>query len=173
MWRGIYITTAVTIISALCIRWVASRRPALADAQGWSVIRPGPAVYGLSVAATAFSLLLFYVWLFVGSSLPDANEQMLACLLTAIGFMAIAFWLLMSGSWRTVRWKDRRLEIVPFIGRPRIYKFEEIQSITCRPRPAEFVLHFGDRQVVKLSVLMNGTRELLEDLGNPVVDYES
>lgn len=143
-----------------------------ANRQGWFVISKGPAVYALAAATTALSLLLFYVWLFVGSSLPDANEQMLACVLTAAAFMIISILLLLSSMWRKVRWKHQSLEVAPMIGRAHRYKFDELQSVTCRLKAAEFLLRFDGGRPVKLSVMMKGTRELLEDLGNPMVDYE-
>ena len=68
--------------------------------------------------------------------------------------------------------KDQSLEVAPMIGRPHRYKFNELQSVTCRLNAAEFLLRFDGGRPVKLSVMMNGTRELLEDLGNPMVDYE-
>jgi len=172
MWHGLYIVAALAIVSVLAVRWAASRRPIVADPQGWFVIRVGPGVYALTAATTAFSLLLFYIWLFVGTSLPNADEEMLACVLTAAGFMIISVLLLMSGTWRKVRWKDQSLEVAPMIGRPHRYKFNELQSVTCRLNAAEFLLRFDGGRPVKLSVMMNGTRELLEDLGNPMVDYE-
>ncbi len=141
------------------------------DEEGWSSITLGPWGYGAATGAAAFSLLLFYVWLFVGSSRADAAIQMLICLLLSLAFLAISLFTLVSARWRRVQWRDGILRVTPLMGREQVYRLDELQSVDVRHATHDLVLRFGERRKVEISISMTGLRELLLSLGNRPVRH--
>ena len=159
-----YIAASITLLLALCIRWSRSKK-VQRDEQGWSSISLGPSGYGAATGAAAFSLVLFYVWLFVGSARHDAASQMLYCLLTALASLILSLSILVSARWRRVQWRDRTLRVTPLLGKKAFYSFDELQSVAIRGTTLD--LHFGGCRKVRISAIMTGLRELLLGLGNP------
>ena len=159
-----FILVSAAIMAPLLGGWVASLQPSQPDNEGWSRLRPSATVYGVLVSAAAFSLLLFYVRLFVGSSLPDADDQMFACLLTALGFMTLTLLLAYNAFWRSVEWRGNTLRVRPLLGSPLRLGFDELRGVVHRSYVGTLDLHFANGQVVKLSIMMTGTVELLNSL---------
>jgi hypothetical protein len=124
-----------------------------------------------ATGAAAFSLVLFYVWLFVGPSLDHPATEMLYCLLTALACLMLSLLILLSPRWRRVQWRDGVVRVTPLLGNVALYRFDELQSVAVRDKTLDFVLHFGARRRVKISVVMTGLRELLLSLGNPPVSH--
>jgi hypothetical protein len=168
MLRAAYIAGSIIVLVALCLRWSRSKTVQV-DEQGWSSVTLGPWGYQAATGAAAFSLVLFYVWLFVGSSRADADTEMLSCLLAAVGSLAISIFILLSAHWRRVQWRDGILRVTPLLGSKAIYRLEELQYVIVRSTTLDFILHFGERRKVKISVIMTGLRELLISLGDPPV----
>ncbi len=163
-----YVAASMSVLFALCLRWSRSKEVQM-DEQGWSSITLGPWGYAVATGAAAFSLVLFYIWLFVGSSRADAATQMLACLLLALAFLTVSLLTLMSARWRRVQWRDGTLRVTSLLGRETVYRIDELQSVDLRDATLEFVLRFGERRKVTISIIMIGLRELLISLGNPPV----
>jgi hypothetical protein len=170
MLRVAYIAASITVLFVLCLRWSRSKKVQM-DGQGWSSITLGPMGYGSATGTAAFSLILFYVWLFVGSSRADPDKEMLYCLLTALASLTISLSILLSARWRRVQWRDGILRVTPILGDAAVYRFDELQSVAVRDRARDFVLHFGERRKLKISIAMTGLRELLLSLGNPPVSH--
>lgn len=76
----------IGVISALLVftltTWGSKSPP---DQQGWRILKPG-ATYSFAIGGgILFTFFLTYIWLFVGSSRPDAESQ-----------MRILFWLIIA-----------------------------------------------------------------------------
>ncbi|MBU2134924.1 MAG: hypothetical protein KKA45_01875 [Alphaproteobacteria bacterium] len=54
---------------------------------------------GAALLAFSFSALCFYVYFFVGSSAPDADEQMRACLQVAVALLLGGVLVLLTSYW--------------------------------------------------------------------------
>jgi len=167
----LFIVVAIAIMALLLWGWVLSMGPFQANQEGWNILRPSPSLYMVLAGAAAFSLLLIYVRLFVGSARPDADEQMLFCLLTAAGFIFLACILAYQMFWKSVQWKGRALRTIPILGSPGQFNLDDLEWVGCRTKAGMFDLHFRTGNVVKVSVMMKGTRELLDSLGTVSVRY--
>jgi hypothetical protein len=159
-----FILVSAAIMAPLLVGWAASLQLSAPDHEGWYRLRPLPTVYAVLLGAAAFSLLLFFVRFFVGSSLPDADDQMFACFLTALGFMILALLLAYNAFWRSVEWKGTTLRVRTLLGSHRHLSFDELKCVVHRNYAGMFDLHFANGQVVKLSIMMKGTGELLKSL---------
>lgn len=76
----------IGLVSALCVLaltlWGSKSQP---DQHGWRSIKPGGIYTVAIVLGTLATFGMAYIWLFVGSSRPDAEQQ-----------MHILFWLIMA-----------------------------------------------------------------------------
>ena len=76
----------IGLISALAVfaltTWGSKSPP---DKQGWRSMKPGGTYIVAIIGGPLFTLFLAYIWLFVGSSRPDAGSQ-----------MRILFWLIIA-----------------------------------------------------------------------------
>lgn len=150
------------IVAMLLINWGTNRtRDVAVDANGWRTLRPGGMLWATIAATATFSLLLFYVYFFVGSSLPDADEQMAWCLGLAVAFLALAGALVFFSLVPRIAWKADRLWVTGPFSRVRQPRFADIVSIEFRSTWHVFRVGFRDGTWVDISPLMHGSRELL------------
>ena len=67
----------VAAVHAACLfALVAVFRAPSPQFPGWRVVRPGVMPWVVFIGSWAFAMMVTWAWLFVGSSLSDAEEQM-------------------------------------------------------------------------------------------------
>jgi hypothetical protein len=153
-------------LSTLFLGWaVHNARSVAADRQGWRTIRAGAGVWTPLAGAAGFSLLLFYVYFFVGSARADAERQMMYCLGLAVTFAVGSLALAWSACSRSVAWRDGELRVRPLLGTPVTKRLGDLASIEYRSWSSMFRLTFSDGYVVELSPYMQGTQQLLDEVG--------
>jgi hypothetical protein len=138
-----------------------------ANADGWRTIRAGVAIWAPLAGSAAFSLLLLYVYFFVGSARADAESQMMACLGVALAFALGAAALAASAFGQSVSWRAGELRVCPLIGATTLKPLSELASIQLRSWSHMFRLTFSDGYAVELSPYMHGTKQLLDHIGYP------
>ncbi|HEY0647338.1 hypothetical protein [Phenylobacterium sp.] len=159
------------LVATVFLGWaINNARRVSADREGWSTLTPGAAIWAAILGSAAFSLLLFYVYFFVGSARADAEQQMMYCLALAIAFalgsLATACFAFSS----TVSWRDAELRVRPIFGPPVLKRLTDLEAIEFRAWSSMFHLTFSDGYVVKVSPYMSGTRQLLEHIGHQPSD---
>ena len=135
-----------------------------ADRDGWRAIRAGVPVWLPLALSAGFSLLLFYVYFFVGSARADAEQQMLICLILALAFAAGTLALAWGVFSQAVAWRGSELRIRPLLGAPVTKRLTDLQDVEYRQVSSLFRLTFSDGYVVRLSPYMHGARQLMEEI---------
>jgi hypothetical protein len=100
----------VMVVSALVVSSLTridNNRPE--DPAGWYILEPG-IMYTFAISSSTVLTLIFgYIWLFVGSSLPDRDTHMLAlCGLTLASAITalLAFYQRIQAKRSAVRWRE-------------------------------------------------------------------
>ena len=107
--------------------------------------------------------LMLYVWLFVGSSRPDAESQMtiLFCLICAFGSVTVIVgrqtWLITK---RDVRWRGQTIK---FAAQPmdEARNLNDVAAVKLTPWGA-FALQFRDGTRIKLDANARGAQQLID-----------
>jgi hypothetical protein len=135
-------------------------RNVAADRDGWRTVRPGLYNWAPLVGCAAFALLLFYVYNFVGSALPDAESQMHMCLGLGIASAFGAVLMLWNAFGRTLAWRGDQLRITPLIGASRDRLFAEVAKV--RKVRRDYRVIFADGASIEVSPYMHGASQLLD-----------
>lgn len=159
-----YAIIAVAAAASVAVLAAAgSRQPE--DTAGWHRLRPGPMHWvglGLSAALTG---LLAWIWLFVGSSRADAEQQMaiLFWLAIAFGLGTVAIGHSVLGIRRAaVRWRRNEISHA-FGGGENTRPFAAITSM--RPGLTGVVLTFLDGTNLTVDPNAVSAAELIEAVG--------
>jgi hypothetical protein len=137
------------------------------DRQGWRSIKPGT-TYGVAIGGgTIFTLFLAYIWLFVGSSRPDGEQQ-----------MRILFWLIIafgSGTLITlfqyaqarrpaIRWRG---DMLVWRGRGNVEESRKLSDAIALHRAFAGPVHivFSDGAKLRIDPYATNALLLLETLG--------
>ena len=81
----------VAAVHAACLfALVAVFRAPSPQFPGWRVVRPGVMPWVVFIGSWAFAMMVTWAWLFVGSSLSDAEEQMRSALFLTLALGTIA-----------------------------------------------------------------------------------
>lgn len=154
------------LIAAVLLGWAAkAARRVEADRQGWRTLRPGVTIWGTILVSAAFSLGLFYVFFFVGSTRADAETQMMYCLVMAIAFGLGSAAMAYAALSRVVSWRGAKLRVRPLLGAPVEKRLDELVRTDFRAWSGLHVLTFADGYVVTVSPYEIGARDLLERIG--------
>lgn len=140
------------------------RTAARLDADGWRTLRPGWMINLAFILSAALAAFCFYVWMFVGSSRPDADKQMMICLLLGVGFALGAVGAGWAGYGRRISWKGDELRIRRLGGGEIVQRFADIAGVTKKDALGEYHIDFRDGSRLRLSTYFRGVEELAETL---------
>lgn len=156
---------AASILTPMIVGWVANRtRDVAAGRDGWHRVRPSGGQYGMIGACAGFTLLLFYVYFFVGSARADAESQMKILSVLASAFLAMTLWAIWSTFHESVEWQGGAIRVRSIFGGERRASIDSLETIGFASVQSVFLLRFRGGQVVKLSPYMHGTRQLLQHI---------
>ncbi len=140
-------------------------------ARGWRRIMPGGSHWFAAVGSWAFSLLIGWVWLFVGSARCDAEEQMGWAYLLTMGFaIAAAYtfaymaWLLrrrLQWNGNDVAWRAKGADHTRSLRA--VTELQELWSGSVRVR-------FADGATILVDPATSGANELLHALAGHATD---
>jgi hypothetical protein len=137
----------------------------------WQVVRPAAMHWTAYIGSWALSLLITWVWLFVGSGRYDAKTQMNIALGLIVAFGAAAAWsgiyiaLLRETAlrWRDteIRWQAKQKEV-----------FQEMTSFEEFSRGWDGAVHirFRDGTILKLDQYARNSVRLIEAISQSVVE---
>jgi hypothetical protein len=160
-----YSGIAASILTPLILGFIADRtRDVDAGRDGWRRVRPSGGVYAMIAGLAGFTLLLFYVYFFIGSARADAERQMMYLSVLACTFLAATLWAIWSTFRESVEWQGGNIRVRSLGGPVRMGRLSELASIEYASVQSVFVLRFRDGWVVKVSPYMHGTRQLLQHI---------
>jgi hypothetical protein len=163
IFSGLVGAIAAAVLGYLTIR---SHAHAVKDEDGWKSLRPSFMVHFAFFGSFAFSSLMAWIYLFVGSSRPDAARQELLMLLLGGAFGAGALWTLWSYYLMTVRWKGSKLQFGRF-GRIQEKRVQEIATKRYVAWRSEYSVEFDDGARLIFSPYQKGGLELARKLHLP------
>ncbi len=157
--RSLLIGTIATGVVLVLTMLGAQSRP---NRKGWRAIKAGPMHWiGLGLGS-ALTVMMSYVWLFVGSSRPDAEAQMaiLFYLILAFGTVTIIVgcqsWLITR---RAIFWRGRSIRFAQ-AGAPQVREFQDVEALT-KTIWGSVVVRFRDGAELKLDPYAKGAEELI------------
>ncbi len=134
-----------------------------ADQRGWRHVKAGPMhLTGVSLGA-ALTGLMSYVWLFVGSSRPDAESQMTILFYLIIAFgcgsiiVALQAWMIGR---RAIRWRGKSVRF-SLGGQAETREFQDIAAIQ-QTLWGRVAFKFKDGAVLMLDPYAQGAGELID-----------
>ncbi|MEO0870624.1 MAG: hypothetical protein AAFY19_01505 [Pseudomonadota bacterium] len=145
-----------------------SLKSAPVDAQGWQWIRPAFMHHFALVGSLIFSLLMWWLYFFVGSARADAEYQELAMLFLAIAFglgTLVVWWMFYANR---ICWRDGRIRLWT-LGRFTEYSFDSIAEIRQANGEGNWRITFDDGRSVTVSELSHGFDELGDQFNERIV----
>ena len=170
MAQWIFFAASAVLILSLSLAWVTSLRPARPDASGWVPIRPGPPIYAIAIAGTAFGLGLIYISIFVELRPGDPHDWFHGPV-TGMCFLILSARMMILSHWDKVRWKSGRIQVRSVLGQLQEYRYDELQRVVFRRYWGAFDLYFSGRRRLQIYVLTKGSMELFRDLGYPDLEW--
>lgn len=155
----------MVLAGAVVLALAAAGAQARPDHRGWRPIRPGPMHWTALILSAGLTCLMAYVWLFVGSSRPDAERQMniLFWLIVAFGCGGvIAGWSILAIGRRAARWRG---QTIAFAGRDgeTTRAFADVEALV-PSRWGSVKIAFRDGASLVMDPNAKGAGELLEKL---------
>lgn len=143
--------------------------------QGWRALRPGFGHWFAAVGSAAFSTLLAWVYLFVGSARRDAAFQMKVAFLLSIAFGLCAIY----GAWRVraikrenIRWRGARIVRLGHDGQEQ--QFDTGRAVGWRRTLSGLhVLAFADGSTLSVDPFANGVDAFMAEFGPLEGDQDS
>jgi hypothetical protein len=136
---------------------------------GWRALRPGPGHWFAALGSTAFSTLVAWVYLFVGSARRDAAFQMKVAFLLSLAFGLCAIysaWRIRAIKCENTRWRGTRV-----VRRGRDGEEQEIDNGRAfgwrRTFSGWYVLGFADGSMLYVDPYTKGADDIMGDLGPP------
>ena len=151
----------MAIIVAIAFR---TQKPAELDGEGWRVFRPAWLLHGWILALFGFAALMGYIYLFVGSSRPDAASQMVMLLILATASALGGLYLVWDLYRRTFMWRGDILRVRTWGRGETLYRISEICAVFGRTDDYDYRLIFDDGSVLELQAHMHGVREFMSRL---------
>ncbi len=114
---------------------------------------------------TGLTLLFAYIWLFVGSTRPDAERQMniLFWLIVAFGSMTIVVGFEIRAIVRSaIRWRGETLSFATRNG-PQTLLLSQAAAMRVQPL-GRVIVTFDDGAIVKIDPYAQGAETLIEDI---------
>ncbi|MGE3246519.1 MAG: hypothetical protein AB7F96_00980 [Beijerinckiaceae bacterium] len=133
--------------------------------KGWRAIKAGPMHWTGLGLGTALVILMSYVWLFVGSTRPDAEQQMsiLFYLILAFGAGTIILgcqcWLLAR---RAIFWRGTTIRFTQG-GAPQVRAFDDVEALATTMW-GRAIVRFRDGTELTLDPHAQGAEELIARL---------
>ena len=156
-------------IFALMLHFTAkSLNSASVDAEGWQWIRPAFMQHFALVGALAFSLLMWWLYFFVGSARADAEQQELVMLALALasGAGALVVWWMFYAN--RISWRDDQIRLWT-LGRATEYSFDDIIEIKQTNGEGNWKITFEDGRSITVADLSHGYDELGDQLDKHIV----
>lgn len=152
----VVLTTAFSVASLILLPQ--PRTPV----RGWRILKPSPLHWtGVGLGA-ALTCLFSYVWMFVGSSRPDADRQMtiLFWLIMAFGFLSVMVGREMRAIVDlSIRWRGQRL-IFSTKGTDRSYDLGDVAALR-RTAMGRTVVTFSDGAILLIDPYATTAEELI------------
>ncbi len=135
------------------------------DFRGWRALKPGPLHWTGVGLGSALTGLFGYIWLFVGSSRPDAERQMtiLFWLILAfgIGVLVVGFSIRRIAR-QSVRWRGDSIAFESPQGK-RTFRFDDVSGLRKSPW-GSVVLSFGDGTTLPLDPYATSAGDLIDGI---------
>ena len=158
-------------LGMLFLAWL-GRRASFGTEGGWKRLTPSPMHWFIVGLGGALLLMFLWIGFFVGSSRPDAEQQMVWLVLLIIAFGAsVAYAVVaiirlrkLAFEWdgTSIAWRGRSGEGI-------VRHFGELVSIS-RTGLGSFVLAFDDGTIVKVDEHARGVSEFLQTLAEKRAD---
>lgn len=155
----------MALAGAVVLALAAASAQARPDHRGWRAIRPGPMHWTALILSAGLTCLLAYVWLFVGSSRPDAERQMniLFWLIVAFGGGGlIAGWSILAIGRRATRWRGQTIVFAGPDGET-TRAFADVEALASSPLGSMRII-FRDGVRLVVDPYAKGASELLDKL---------
>lgn len=138
-----------------------TQKHARINAEGWHVLRPDWLLNGVTLVSVGLTIFICYVWLFVGSSRPDAASQMVICRVLAIAFGLATLYIVWFCHWRIFLWRDDTLRVRTLLGGETRYRISDIRLVVGNEEIGEYRIKFSDGSRLRLPTHLHGARELM------------
>ena len=164
-WSPLYSGLVGAIVATALGYWTITYQEKVErDANGWMALRPTATVHFAFIGSFAFSALMLWLYLFVGSARTDADTQEFMMLVLFAVFGVAAMWTFWSAYLYKVRWKGSKIEFGR-LGRIHRYKVQQIAAKKYVAWRSEYAIEFEDGQRLFFSPYMRGGLELARKLG--------
>ncbi|PTQ12114.1 hypothetical protein CLG96_05990 [Sphingomonas oleivorans] len=140
------------------------QKPAQAIIEGWRMLRPGWLLNFATAGSAGMAALFGYIFLFVGSSRPDADIQTPYAVILILAFGMAAIYVAWTSYGRTIMWKGNELRVRTSLGREMVCRISDIRSVTKSEMLGEYRLTFHDGSTLRLSAYFHGVKELVARL---------
>ncbi|WP_373502253.1 hypothetical protein [Aestuariivirga sp.] len=156
-----YLVIALTAACAVAMlaQWTGRSQP---QQRGWKLVTPGAMHWTAVFLSGGLTLLMAYVWLFIGSSRPDGAFQMkvLFWLIVAFGTGSIiAGFSCRAIIRRGIRWRGQAITYNGPTGEV-THRFDEISD--ARNTLRGFVINFGEGHLLRVDPNAAGAQALID-----------
>ncbi|MDJ0977875.1 MAG: hypothetical protein QNI87_05005 [Erythrobacter sp.] len=154
------------IFGAMVFFTARSLKSAPVDSEGWQWVRPSFMHHFAVVGSLLFSLLMWWLYFFVGSARADAEYQETGMLLLALAFglgALVVWWLFYANR---ICWRDDRIRLWT-LRRFTEYSFDEIVEIKQANGEGNWRITFEDGRSATVSEMSHG----FDDLGDHLEEY--
>jgi hypothetical protein len=136
---------------------------------GWRALRPGFGHWFSALGSAAFSTLLAWIYIFIGSARRDAMFQMkvASLLATAFGLCAVySAWRIRAIKRENIRWRGSRIVRTDRDGQDRIHDGTSAVAWS-RTWSGYFTLRLAEGSILYIDPFTKGSDEFIGDFGPP------
>lgn len=129
------------------------------DNAEWSQLKPGPFLYSTLILCIIASIFFSY-YLYLGSSRPNPEQEMLYGKAVTAFFVAGSVVVLWMGWGRKIWWRDDELRVRSFLGSESTYRLSEVAAVTRSDLKEQYTLLFRNGSKVRFATSLRGAETL-------------